>query len=135
MQRREAMDAVGIAGSAICLLHCLAGPILLLLAPLLPSITFDDRLFHQSMLFVVVPVSGVALFVGCKSHRDLATLVFGVSGLFTLLLAATALHGPLSPVGEKLLTVIASLLLSVAHLRNFSLCRADGCEHPQGDAP
>ena len=133
MQRREVMDVLGVAGSAICLLHCLAAPILLLLTPILPAISFDDQLFHQAMLFVVVPVSGVALMIGCHAHRDLATLLDGACGLVTLFLAATALHGSLAGFGEKIFTVIGSLLLAVAHLRNFRLCRADHCEHSRAE--
>lgn len=134
MQRSQAMDAVGLTGSAICLIHCLAGPLLLLLSPLLPSIVFDDQLFHQSMLFFVVPVSSVALLIGCRIHRDLFTLLLGISGLVTLFLAATALHAILGGLGERILTVLGSLVLAVAHLRNFRLCRADACDHSQADA-
>ena len=135
MRTRETADVLGIAGSAICLAHCLAAPLLLVLGPLAPSILQDDQLFHQSMLYVVVPVSAVALFVGCRLHRDRATLVLGVVGLVTLFLAATSLHGTLGGQGEKLFTVAGSLLLAVAHFRNFRLCRADSCDHATADAP
>lgn len=134
MQRSQAMDTVGLTGSAICLIHCLAGPLLLVLSPLLPSVVFDDQLFHQSMLFFVVPVSGVALLIGCRIHRDRATLMLGISALVTLFLAATALHAILGALGERILTVLGSVLLAVAHLRNFRLCRADACDHSQADA-
>ena len=79
MQSRGAMDLVGVAGSAICLVHCLAGPLLLLLAPIVPSIVQSDQQFHQSMLFLVVPVSTVAFLIGCGRHRDVITLVFGAT--------------------------------------------------------
>jgi hypothetical protein len=131
--RRTTLDTVGIAGSAICLVHCLAGPLLLLVAPLLPTLRVDDRLFHQVMLFVVVPVSGTALLIGCRAHRDLPTLFLGVLGMAMLVLAATALHATLGTSGERNLTVIASLLLGIAHVRNFSLCRTDRCDHSESE--
>lgn len=134
MRSRGTADVFGVAASAICLAHCLAAPLLLVLGPLVPSILLDDQRFHQSMLYFVVPVSAVALFVGCRLHRDRATLVLGVVGLVTLFLAATSLHDTLGGEGEKLFTVAASLVLAVAHLRNFRLCRAEECDHSQADA-
>ncbi len=134
MQSRGTMDLVGVAGSAICLVHCLAGPLLLLLAPIVPAIVQSDQQFHQSMLFLVVPVSTVAFLIGCRRHRDAITLVLGATGLVTLSLAATSLHGSLGGSGEKLFTVFASMLLGIAHLRNFKLCRAVDCDHSTADA-
>ena len=134
MQSRGAMDLVGVAGSAICLVHCLAGPLLLLLAPIVPAIVQSDQQFHQSMLFLVVPVSTVAFLIGCRRHRDAITLVLGATGLLILTLAATSLHGSLGGSGEKFFTVVASVLLSVAHWRNFKLCRADDCDHSSTDS-
>ena len=134
MQSRGAMDLVGVAGSAICLVHCLAGPLLLLLAPIVPSIVQSDQQFHQSMLFLVVPVSTVAFLIGCRRHRDAITLVLGATGLLILTLAATSLHGSLGGSGEKFFTVVAAVLLSVAHWRNFKLCRAGDCDHSSADS-
>lgn len=122
-------DAIGGIGAAVCAVHCLAGPLLLVAGPLVPSVLMADTSFHQAMLWLVFPTSTLAFAIGCRRHEDALVLLLGVVGVLGLLLAATALHGPLGEGGEKAVTVLSATALGAGHRRNFRLCRADGCEH------
>jgi hypothetical protein len=106
----------------------------LLTGSLLPSILLSDTAFHQAMLWFVVPTSAVALSIGCRRHKDSLTLLVGGAGLLGVVLAATALHGLLGEVGEKVVTVFAAGALAGGHVRNFRLCREADCLHTS-DAP
>jgi hypothetical protein len=126
---RAFADAVGGIGAALCAIHCLAGPLLLLGGSLVPSVLLPDASFHEAMLWLVVPSSLLAFSVGCRRHEDMTTLLLGTGGLLGLVLAATGLHAVLGEVGEKIVTVAAATALGAGHWRNFRLCRAEGCEH------
>jgi hypothetical protein len=132
VQIRSLADAVGGIGAAPCAIHCLAGPLVLLVGSLLPSVLLPDASFHDAMLWLVVPSSTLAFSLGCQRHRDVRTVLLGGGGLLGLLLAATALHDVLGELGEKALTLSAAWALAAGHWRNFRLCRMDGCEHAPG---
>ncbi|MAJ61394.1 MAG: hypothetical protein CBC48_16455 [bacterium TMED88] len=126
---RSFADSVGILGSAICALHCMATPVLIMAGASLPLWQADDESFHQTMLWLIVPSSIMAFSLGCWRHKDRWVLALGALGLFGITLPIAAPHGVLSEVGERWVTVCAAAMLVAAHLRNFKRCRADGCEH------
>ena len=126
---RSFADGVGILGSAICALHCVATPILILAGTSLPLWQAGDERFHQAMLWLIIPSSIVAFSLGCWKHKDRWVLALGVLGLFGITFPIAAPAGLLSEAGERWATVCAAALLVAAHLRNFKRCRADGCEH------
>ncbi len=129
MRVAAAADALGTIGSALCIMHCLASPIVLVTGALLPSVLLPDEQFHQAMLWFVVPTSAVAVALGCRRHKDRPTLLLGVAGVLGLLLAGTAPYAMLGELGEKVVTLLAAALLISGHARNFRLCRSEDCEH------
>jgi hypothetical protein len=116
MKVRVFADAIGALGSATCAIHCLGVPLLLLTGAVAPVGFLSDESFHRAMLWIVLPAGAVAFSLGCWHHKDRVTLLLGATGLLGLALAATALHD-------------ASAALIGAHLRNFRLCRTEGCRH------
>lgn len=123
-----AMDRSAIALSVVCLVHCLTLPIALTMAPALAAYWFADESFHAMLVYVVVPTSLVAIGLGCKRHRTLAVIAWGASGLLALTLAVVLGSVLLGEAGEKLLTMLGAVLVVVAHVQNFRLCRRCGCE-------
>jgi len=85
------LDRLGVFLSATCLLHCLALPILLTLAPMTQIGMLDEHSFHAILLWFIVPISLVALSIGCWQHKDKTIVVLGVLGLGILI--ATGLSG------------------------------------------
>jgi hypothetical protein len=129
VRARAIADVVGAIGSAICAVHCLASPLVLLTGAVLPSALLPDESFHEAMLWLVLPTGIVAFSLGCRRHKDLYTFLLGAAGLLGYWLAATKLHGSLGETGEKVFMLLAATALIGGHIRNFRLCRADHCRH------
>jgi len=79
----------------------------------------------------VIPMSVIALLLGCKQHQDKTVLLLGLMGIVGLVTLAFYGHVVLGELGEKVGTVLSSLLIIIAHLRNYYLCREDTCEHEE----
>jgi hypothetical protein len=120
-------DRLGIFASITCALHCLLFPVLLVAGWTLPAAFLDDALFHQLILLVALPSALVAFGLGCSRHKDLRVIGLGVLG-FLGLTAAAVLHDALGENGERFLTFGSTILLVSAHIRNYRLCRAVGCD-------
>lgn len=123
------LDRLGIFLSATCLLHCLALPVLLTLAPIAQSSFLDEHTFHVLLLWFIVPTSLIALGIGCRDHRDSIILMLGAAGLTLLVAVALVGHTYIGERTERILTIVAGLMLAAAHIRNFRVCRAMRCDH------
>ena len=120
-------DYAGIAASALCLVHCLAMPLLLavlpLTSPLLGS-AGDDHGLHDALLVgVTVPVL-LALVPGFLAHRDPAPLLLGSAGLGCFLVAVLFVGPAFGQGAEAVLAILSSALLIAAHRRNHRFCKA-----------
>jgi len=92
------------------LLHCLITPILVTALPIASSSTMvEDLLFHQLMLWVVLPTSFIALFLGCRKHKQLAIVGTGALGLSILVVVAFFGHDWFGITGEKIATTIGAM--------------------------
>ena len=122
-------DGMGILGSAVCVLHCLALPTMLVLGTAVPAALLSDDMFHSAMLWIIIPSAVLAFGIGCRRHKDATVLVLGVIGIVAISAAAVLLHDLVGEFGERLVTLIAVAMLTLAHYRNFRLCRAQHCDH------
>lgn len=121
-------DRVGVLASTACAAHCVILPVLLVAGTTVPAWFLGEEVFHQAILFVVLPAALVAFSLGCRRHKDHWVIGLGSVGLLGIVLAAF-LHGPLGESGERILTFGAATLLVLAHVRNYRLCRSANCEH------
>ncbi len=126
---RSILDGVAVFLSATCLLHCLALPILITLYPIAHSSILDEQTFHLVMLLFILPASLIALTIGCRAHKDMATMILGGIGLTVLTVTALFGHDLVGIDGERLMTSIGGLVLAAAHIQNYRICRADHCDH------
>lgn len=124
---QQLLDRVAVSASALCLLHCLATPLLLVALPVLSSTLLADEALHRMLVLCLVPVSIVALFLGCRAHRDRGVLALGALGLGALVVVAYAGQALVGEVGERAGTAVAGGILAAGHVRNFRLCRRDHC--------
>ncbi len=120
-------DRSAIGLSLLCALHCLLLPIAIILYPHSTAFLPDDEVVHLSILFIVIPISLFALFKGAQIHKKSYVFFVGLIGLATLILALLLGHSILGNYGEKILTLIGSLIVIFAHFRNFSICRKNDC--------
>ncbi|MYC40748.1 MAG: MerC domain-containing protein [Candidatus Dadabacteria bacterium] len=123
IQRLTDYTSISLAG--ICVVHCFLTPVALILFPVVGSTLVFEEVFHELMLFMVIPASAVAMFLGCRRHKDFSVIMLGGVGLYFLLVGAFAVTGYL----ESILTLIGAFIMISGHLRNFRLCREDSCEH------
>lgn len=117
------LDTVAIALSGLCLVHCLALPIVIALFPLLSVTLIDHEAFHQIILIAVLPTTAIALIVGYRRHRRTSVAALGVAGVAALIVAAFALHSLHAHAMETWITVAGGLMLAAAHIQNFRQCR------------
>jgi hypothetical protein len=123
------MDKLAISTSMLCAVHCLTLPLLLGFAPALGTTIFGQESFHTLLLWLVIPLSLVALTLGCRAHKNVAVMVLGAFGIVVLFLAAFFGHDYLGEVGERIATLIGASAIAAGHLRNYTLCRRVKCDH------
>jgi hypothetical protein len=120
-QANSALDRTAVALSGLCLLHCLALPVLVGMLPFAGQ--FGDAHFHLQMLAVVVPVSVLAFAMGYRKHGSLRVLLGGAIGLGLLSIGATVVHDRMGVSTDRLFTIVAAVTLAVAHFYNARLAK------------
>ena len=126
---RSVADSVGIISSALCALHCLVVPTMLILGTTVPASLLDNETFHSALLWLILPSAVVAFALGCRRHKDALVLALGLCGLVGVTLAVTLVHDLLGENAERIVTLVSTVLLVSAHSRNFALCRQHHCDH------
>lgn len=111
-------DKFAIGLSLMCTVHCFATPIILALLPSLAVLQINAEQFHLWILAVVLPTSLLALSLGCKKHKRTRYMACGVVGLAFLIIAV--LLG--QEEAEKVLTLIGSAFIALAHWFNYQQC-------------
>lgn len=127
--QRKYLDTTAVLLSGVCLLHCLAIPLVMTIVPVVNANLLDETTFHLIMLVFILPVSVVALAIGCRQHKDLTTLVLGMIGLGILTFTAIFGHDWFGITGERLVTSVGGLVLAAAHIQNYRCCRDHDCQH------
>src|SRR6056297_1072926 len=116
------LDRTAISTSVLCALHCLTLPLIIGVFPAIGVSLIGQEAFHQTLVWFVIPMSIVALSLGCWRHKDTAVILYGLGGLAVLIVVALLGHDLLGEAGERILTVFGGVILSLAHWRNFRLC-------------
>ncbi len=122
------LDGFALSASALCMVHCLALPLLLAVLPALTS-RFSGPWFHIVMLMVAIPTSVIALVGGFRRHHLLWPLFLGATGL-TLMAGGVMFEGRF--IVETGMTVFGSAMLASAHImnwRNRTVAAQSGLEH------
>ena len=111
---RGRLDRIGMLLSALCLVHCIAG--LVLVAGMGLGATFLlDPVIHKAGLLLATLVAGVAIGGGAIRHRRAAPFVVAMTGLTFMGGGLAAGHG----AGEVVLTVIGVTLVAAGHVLNL----------------
>ena len=116
-------DKSAIALSFFCALHCLLLPAAIALYPTTLGFLPGDESVHFALLFVVIQISAYALIKGGKVHKSRKVFITGISGLLVLVAAVILGHDMLGEIGEKILTVLGSIIVIIAHAQNHFICR------------
>lgn len=115
------LDNAAVALSGLCLLHCLALPVVIAVLPFLGQ--FGEGHFHVQMLIAVLPVSIIAFTLGFRRHRSRSVVAWGGVGVLLLVVGGTVAHGSYGIVADRLLTICGALILAAAHYFNNRFSR------------
>ena len=108
-------DRIAITLSGICIVHCLAIPLLVAVLPVAALSLGDDAHFHGWMLGLAVPTSLAGFYFGYRIHRLVG---LGVGGIVVFILAFVG-HGYWIEEIEIFVSVLGGLLLAAAHWMNL----------------
>ena len=86
----DSISTVGMFLSLACAVHCMAFPLIILIAPLTGIAFFENEILEHLSLAVSILIAAFSLFSGFKSHRKfpiiglslLAITILVVSNLF-----------------------------------------------------
>jgi hypothetical protein len=116
-------DRIAIALSAVCLVHCLAVPVVVAVLPIAAITIGESQHFHGLMLWLVVPTSFAGFSMGYRLHRRAPIVGLGAIGVVILSVAAIYGHSVWPVRLEVAVSVAGSLILGSAHWLNFRAVR------------
>jgi len=121
------LDGTAVGLSALCLIHCLALPLMVAGLPFLAQ--FSEGHLHAQMLVIVLPLSTIALGLGFRHHRNMQIVLAGIFGMVVLTIGATVAHSQLGLAADRAFTIIGALVLAGAHYYNSVRTRErkNGC--------
>ncbi|MEM9618879.1 MAG: MerC domain-containing protein [Pseudomonadota bacterium] len=105
------LDAAAVGLSFMCLIHCLALPVISAFLPL-ASVLAEAEWVHQFLVLIALPITALAIARHRKSRVRFSFIIPAVIGLVLLLAAGfvESLHD-----SETQLTMIGAMLLALAH--------------------
>ncbi|CDO35532.1 MerC domain-containing protein [Novosphingobium sp. KN65.2] len=124
-RRTDIVEGAAVSASLLCLVHCLALPVLLLLLPGALGLFVQSPAFHFAAMGMVGPVALAAFWLGYRRHGARWPVLLGLAGVASL---ALALMPGMGHGGEVSLTVTGSLLLIVGHAMNWRLRTGASCQ-------
>ena len=122
-------DKVGICASGLCLVHCLATPVILLIFPTFKLAFLEHHAIHEVLGVLVVSSVLIAVYPQCRKHGHKDIIGFALGGVLFILAGVFFGHD----LGEELehgLTIVGSILLLTAHVKNIKV-RHGKCETTQ----
>ena len=109
--RAAAIDAPAISLSILCLIHCLALPVMSAFLPL-AGVFAEIEWIHKALVLIAIPVTGLALTYHRKTR---AHFLFAAPALLGLSLLFIAAFVERFEAHETLLTTIGATMLAFAH--------------------
>jgi hypothetical protein len=113
-------DKVGISVSSLCLLHCLATPLLLILFPAASFTWLENEIIHQVFAAMVITAAIMAISPHWKTFKRKDIIIQAFIGVLLILSAMFYFHD-FGALYEVLLTALGSLLLISAHYKNLKI--------------
>ena len=113
---RDMLDGLAVCASIVCMVHCLALPLLLAALPAIATWFDPGETFHVAVLAFAVPTSALALIGGWRLHHAIPPMILGASGL--VLMTLGIVFGGRAAI-ETMLSVSGSLMLAFAHVANW----------------
>lgn len=118
-------DAMGIATSVACAVHCAVLPVVLSSLPILGINIIHNSFFEWGMIALAFVVGSYSLFHGyVKHHHSSSPVIIFATGFIFLVLKQFFSQF------EYLFLLIAVVLIISAHFYNYRLCHQSKCSSP-----
>jgi hypothetical protein len=121
-----ALDMAGMTASTLCLIHCLAMPVVIALIPAFAAQLFESDWFHIVLAFMVLVFCLLAFIPGYTRHHDKRLIWIGIVGL-SFVFFATFVARFWSETAEIGLVTVGNLVLVAGHLLNRKLTNKACC--------
>jgi len=113
--------------SLACAIHCFFVPSFVIVTSGVLFTSINNELIHKIILLIAIPVSLYALRLGYKNHSIASYLYIGITGLLTLATAVLLGESTLGESGEKIMTLVGSILVCYSHFKNHQTCKTLEC--------
>jgi hypothetical protein len=118
-------DAMGIATSVACAIHCALLPVLMSTLPVFGIDIIHNVFFEWGMIALAFAVGSYSLFHGyIKHHRSLVPVLIFTGGFILLVLKQFFVEY------EIPFLLVAVVLIISAHFYNYRLCHRSKCSSP-----
>jgi hypothetical protein len=130
MKIRVNWDALGIAASLACAIHCALLPLVLTSLPLFGINIIHNSLFEAGMILLAFCIGSYSLYHGFRRHHHrLYPLILFTAGIILLVLKQFFIHYETWLLFPAVITIVS------AHFFNYKFCRihnhahSDDCNH------
>ncbi|HEY8388851.1 MAG TPA: MerC domain-containing protein [Parasegetibacter sp.] len=124
------LDAIGIATSVACAIHCALLPLFLTSLPLFGIEIIHNHEFEAFMIGLAFVIGAVSLFHGYrKHHHSWVPMIVFTAGFCFLVLKQLAHFDQIIHELELPFLIIAVVGIVTAHYLNYRLCRKAGHCH------
>ena len=127
MKSQLTSDKFAMSFSAICMMHCLFAPSLIVLSYSSLALTLESELIHKAILLLTIPISIFAISLGYKNHSNNSIIYTGIAGL-TILISALLIGESIGENAELILTILGSLMVITCHYKNYDVCKKLNCD-------
>jgi hypothetical protein len=110
LSRRGTIDRLAIGLSGLCLVHCVASAVLVLVLSAAGGALLDPRI-HEIGLVLAIMLGVIGLGRGIREHGFMLPAAIGALGLGTMAGSLTLHHG----TEEVIYSVFGVLLLALGH--------------------
>lgn len=110
LSRRGTVDRLAIGLSGLCLVHCVATSVLVLVLSAAGGVLLDPHI-HEIGLVLAIVLGVIGLGFGIREHGFMLPAAIGALGLGTMAGSLTLHHGP----EEVFYSVFGVLLLALGH--------------------
>jgi len=117
-------DAMGIATSVACAIHCAILPIIVSALPIFGFDIVHNPVFEWGMISIAFCIGFFSLFHGyIKHHRSFTPILIFSAGFIFLILKQ------IFPLLEYWFLALAVTLIVTAHFYNYRACQKSKCQH------
>lgn len=121
-------DQLGIWASILCVVHCIATPVLLSASAVFAHLLPGEEKTHRTLAIAIALFGAVALIHGFRTHRRIRILLLMAAGMLCIFVGAYVGDRLPTHLDEMLITALGSALMISAHRLNHTFCgRCQSC--------